>query len=141
MKSHNRNSYRLIVALLALLLFGALTATAQPRERMGDPEQRLERMMTHLTSTLDLSDDQAVKVREILGEQIKKQQELFEARRAQDREQRQAMREKMETWRAETDGRMAEVLTDEQIEKYTKYMQDNRRGPRGERRGPRGKRS
>jgi biopolymer transport protein ExbB/TolQ len=133
-----------VILLVAIMMFGTLSAAAQPRQRMGDPEQRLERMMTHLTSVLILNEDQQVKVREILGEQIKKQQEIFEARRSEQKEQRQAMREEMEKWRADTDARMGEVLTDEQVEKYTKYMQDNRRGPRGERggrnRGPRGRR-
>lgn len=89
--------------------------------------------MTHLTSVLTLDEEQATRVREILGDQIKKQQELFEARREQSQQQRRAMREEMAKWRAETDSRMTEVLTDEQAEKYTKYMEDNRRGPRGER--------
>ena len=121
------------ILLVGLMIFGTFSAVAQPRHRMGDPERRLERMMTHLTSVLILDEDQQVKVREILGEQIKKQQEIFEARRSEQTEQRQAMREEMEKWRAETDARMAEVLTEEQAEKYTKYMEDNRRGPRGER--------
>jgi hypothetical protein len=105
---------------------------------MPDPEARLETMMSHLTSELELNDDQAAKVRGILAEQIKKQAEMMEARRAGDREARQAMRTEMETWRAETDARMTEVLTEEQVKKYTKYMDKNRRGPR-DGRGRRGR--
>lgn len=143
MKFHFGIPFRVVAVLAVLMLFGALSAVAQPRERRADPEQRLERMMTHLTSTLKLDEDQAVKVRAVLDEQLKKQQELFEARRTQDQEQRQELRENMEKWRTETDSRVTEVLTDEQAERYKKYMEDNRRRPRGERgmrRGPRGRR-
>jgi Spy/CpxP family protein refolding chaperone len=133
MKSHFRIPFRFVAVLAMLILSGAISAFAQPRERRGDPEPRLERMMTHLTSTLKLNEEQAVKVRSILDEQLKKQQELFEARRTQDQEQRQEMRENMQRWRADTDSRVTEVLTDEQAEQYKKYMKDNRRGPRGER--------
>ncbi len=125
---------RLALMAATLAILTAAAATAQPRQRMPDPEQRLERMMSHLTGELDLSDEQAARVRTILGEQIQKQQEMFEARREESQQARETMREDMEKWRQETDGRMSEVLTEEQTEKYQEYMQKNRRrGPRGER--------
>ncbi len=142
MRLLQKTAARMATLGVALMIFGTLTADAQPRERMADPEARLETMMSHLTSELQLNDDQAEKVRGILAEQIEKQGEMMEARRAGDREARQAMRTEMETWRAETDTRMAEVLTEDQAKKYTKYMDKNRRGPRdgGGRRGRSGRR-
>jgi len=130
MRLQPKNAARMATLGVALMIFGTLTAVAQPRERRADPEVRLETMMSHLTSALELSGDQAEKVRGILAEQIEKQGEMMEARRDGDREARQAMRTEMATWRAETDTRMAQVLTEDQVKKYTEYMEKNRRGPR-----------
>lgn len=127
----------LFALLTAVLVLGAATANAQPRRGMQDPGERLERMMAHLTPTLELTEDQAGKVRTILGEQLEKQKEMFEAGRA--RQDRDSLRASMTKWRDETDSRMAEVLSEEQLTKYKKYMEKNRRGPRG-RRGGRGRR-
>lgn len=143
MKTSMTHWSRLAGAVAVVLLAGVVSASAQPGRRMPDPEQRLERMMSHLSPALELTDEQASKVRGILGEQIKKQQEMFEARRSQEQTERQAMRTEMEKWRTETDARMADVLTADQVEKYQKYMEKNRRGPRGEpgdRKGRRGRR-
>ena len=138
MRQQPKTVARMAALGVGLMIFGTLTAVAQPRERMVDPQVRLETMMSHLTSELELSDDQAEKVRGILAEQIEKQGEIMEARRAGDREARRAMRTDMEKWRAETDTRMAEVLTEDQVKKYTKYMDKNRRAPR-DGRGRRGR--
>ena len=97
-------------------------------------------MMENLTSELKLSDDQAMRVREILSERMTKQKELFDQRQSEERASRQEMQAEMMKLRAESDAEIKKLLDDEQSAKYDEFMKDH--GPqRGRRRGMRSRRS
>ncbi len=88
---------------------------------MMDADQRL----AQLTEQLDLTNVQVKQLKPVIDQQTKKQQELFE--NAGD--DRAKMRTEMTKLRDETDKAYAEVLSEEQMEKYMELrLQRMRRG-------------
>ena len=103
------------------------TGRSTPEQRgRFTPEQRVER----LTEQLDLSSDQAEKIKQILTDS----QDKFVKLREDFSGDRSEMREPARAIMAETDSLIKEVLNKEQIEKYEQYQQERRergwRGPR-----------
>lgn len=141
-------------AVIAMLAFGTTAVMAQdtppaapvPPDPPGPPSEvegsyRLDRLMSRMTDELELSEEQATQIRAIMAERMERQREFFEARNERQRAMREQMRSTMEEMRKETDGKVKEVLTEEQATKYDAFMKDRgpRRGHRGmrERRGRR----
>lgn len=120
----------------ATLLVAGVTAPgsqAQERPRGPDPEHRLE----VLTEELELTAEQAASVGQILEEADAQRREVFEA----DRENREQLRERMMELQSETEQQLADLLTDEQMEKYRSHVEQQRRRFQrsrqdGQRRGP-----
>ncbi len=81
--------------------------------------------MEQLTDQLELTEEQATKVREILAAQMAKRQEMFGTG------DRSAVRERMGQLNEETNAKMAEVLSDDQMAKYAEIQAERR-----QRRGP-----
>lgn len=100
---------------------------AQQGGRGAGRGPNLDEQMAQLTEELDLTEDQAASVRVVLEMQAERRQELF-AGGGGDRE---AMRAAMMEMREETDLQLKEILTDEQMGKYTELMaaRRQRRGP------------
>lgn len=95
--------------------------------------------MERLTTDLELTDDQAIRVRGILENRMARQEELFEQRREEQQTSRQEMQAQMMKLRAEGDEEIKKLLNEEQSKKYDEFMKD--RGPhRGQRGGMRGRR-
>lgn len=140
---------RLAIITLAAALSVAAVAPAQaqeteqrrPRARAEqmDPTQRVERRVQMLTQRLELSADQAARVKAILaqeGEQLKAHFQKARPDSAQARptqEQRQAFRAEMQKVRERTNGEIAKVLNADQLKKYQELQQRGKRRMDGQR--------
>jgi Spy/CpxP family protein refolding chaperone len=123
-------------ALLTMLATSAavpgLLAQGGRRGPGPDPAKMLETM----SERLDLTPDQEEKIKTIFEEQAEKMREMRDS--GKQGNERSAMFEKMTKIREESDKKIAEVLTPEQLDEYKK-MQEERRGPMGGGRGPAGR--
>lgn len=114
--------------LLALVLvLGSLSLTAQRGDRDGDPTERAERESDRLVTVLDLSPEQAEKIKAInlsFAEKIVAVREAGE----QDRE---ATRKAMDAMNEERRAEMKVVLTEDQFAKL-EALEAQRKDRRGE---------
>ena len=100
-----------IVGLLLITGLHLLPAHAGPGPRGMDPEKRL----AHLSDRLQLDDHQVEQVRPILEDSAARRQEIRARYRSQGQSGMAATREEMQTLRQETETRLGEVLTAEQM--------------------------
>jgi hypothetical protein len=118
---------------LALLLLSFWLAPASFAQGRGvNPEQMQERMEAQNEETikeLGLPKAKADLVRPILQTSLEKRMDLMK-----NRQDRQAMRAKMGDLDQETETKLAEVLSKEEMVKYKK-IQEERAAQRGNRRG------
>jgi periplasmic protein CpxP/Spy len=121
----------LLVVLVALMTIG--NGFAQ-RERL-DPAARLQKEIDNLTTELSLSKEQVAQVTPIIGENQKKQGELFaKIREGGGNIDREQMRDERMKMRAETDQKLKAVLTPDQFLKlkaYRKKQMEERRAQGG----------
>lgn len=117
-------------ALVMVALAAAAPLEAQAQRGARGFGMSLDDQMTVLTERLALDEEQAVKVREVLETQAESRRERFQgARRSMDRN---AMMQLVQELQQETETLLAEVLSDEQMEKYREYVaeqQQRRRRP------------
>lgn len=124
-------------ALAIAALFVTVPGEAQEKEgRRGG--QMMERQIAGMKERLKLTDDQETKVKPILAESAKKMMEL---RQKGERGQppSEEMQAAMKKNREETNQKLSEVLSKEQMTEYEKMMSERRRG--GPREGKRGNRN
>lgn len=118
---------RKTIGAFALVL--AALAAAAPLEAQAQRGARgfgmsLDDQVTTLTERLALDEEQVVKVREVLEAQAESRRERLQgARGSMDRN---AMMRMMREFQEETETRLAEVLSDEQMEKYREYVAEQR---------------
>lgn len=118
---------RKMIGAFALVL--AALAAAAPLEAQAQRGARgfgmsLDDQVTTLTERLALDEEQVVKVREVLEAQAESRRERLQgARGSMDRN---AMMRMMREFQEETETRLAEVLSDEQMEKYREYVAEQR---------------
>jgi periplasmic protein CpxP/Spy len=151
---------KLAVFTLAAALFAA-AAPAQAQQQDGqrrpqaraermDPKQRIERRVERLDEKLNLSDDQAARIRTILTQESEQMRAHFQktgraraegaqGQRAEGQRPspaaRDSMRAQMKQARERTDAAILQVLNADQRAQYEKLQQEMReRGPRGEKR-------
>jgi Spy/CpxP family protein refolding chaperone len=98
---------------------------------MAQPPQDLEKQVAYLNERLDLTEEQTVQIRDIIGRGQTERDRLREL----NEENREAMRAAMQDLRDETDQQIDSLLTEEQKTEYDKMkkeMRDKRhhRGPR-----------
>jgi len=116
----------MLITLAICLISTILVAKAFSFEGRRGPDP--EKMLSHLTQELALSDDQANQIRPILEAQAEKRQKLFsESPSGGDR---RAMREQMRAIHEETDKQIESILTPEQVEQF----QELRKKMRGKKR-------
>jgi Spy/CpxP family protein refolding chaperone len=116
----------LYIALAAGIFIIALALVTQPfsaeaKGRFGfqrSPEQIMER----LTDRLDLTEEQAAAIQPIIEEKFLRMNEM----REKSGTDRRAARSGMQKLRWDTQIKMNEILTDEQIGKYLELRQENR---------------
>lgn len=132
----------LLVVTLALLLGGAFATTALAQGRAPDPEQmktRLAERTNEIIELLGLTEEQEPKVREIFAASDEKRAEAFERAFAErSRESMMAMRQQMRELDEANVEALAEILTEAQMGKYKKYLEEQasrRPGGPGGRRG------
>jgi len=109
------------------LLFLTLTAgvvQAQPQNRNFDPEAMAKRQAQQIDEAVDLTEEQEGKVYALNLETGKKMRALREKYRQGGRTE--GMREKFAAIREEQNKKMAEILSEEQMEKYKKYLEERR---------------
>lgn len=121
-----------LIAALALggLLACSTLANAQDTSANKDATKggkkggpTVEQQMERLTTDLTLTDEQKPKVKAVLEDSWKKRQAIS----SDTSLDRQQMREKMQPIRDEQNKKMKEILTPDQMEKYTKIQDEMRK--------------
>ena len=127
LKSHVMK--KTVILLLALVL-GTAVSFAQPRDgqREMNPEDMAKRQTERLDEALDLSKEQEKQVYDLNLESGKKMRKM----REENRGDWEAMRDQMRDVREEQNEKMKKILTDEQWNKYEKYMEERRERMRNE---------
>ena len=110
------------LTLVALAVASPLEAQAQRGGRGA--AMSLDDQMTALTERLELDEEQATNVREILQAQAEIRRERFQGVRGSG--DRNAMRRTLREILRDTETRLAEVLSEEQLEEYREYMAEQR---------------
>ncbi|WP_419160926.1 hypothetical protein [Candidatus Palauibacter sp.] len=123
---------RKMIGGLALIVVGfALVAPLEAQQRRGGAGARmnLDAQMAQLTELLGLDEEQATKVREILEAQATSRRERFQGARGSMN--REAMMEIVQNMQAETNTKLAEVLSEDQMALYEGWVaeQMQRRRP------------
>lgn len=109
------------IILLSIMLV-SLAGIAQPQgQRNADPEQIARRQTDMLKDTLALNEEQEQKVYELNLETGQKMSALRDEIQGSGVG---AIREKMGEIREEQNEKMKEILTEEQWEKYEKYLKN-----------------
>jgi len=86
---------------------------------MMKPEERVKQ----LDEKLKLSDDQKIKLTTVFTEQAEAMKKMREEMQGADRD---AMREKMQKFRADNDTKVSAVLTDDQKKTYEAWQKEQR---------------
>ena len=141
MNTTSRSIRRRLSAVTVLILLFTLSipaVLAQPGHRsLMDPPERVEHILSLIADNYVISDEQAERLRPIFLEEAEKRLELREQFGRGDREARRAA---MELRQAETNERVGEVISEEQMAKYLEWQESRSQGRRGGRGGnrPRG---
>ncbi len=118
------------ITAAAVLILGTLPATAD--SETGDKKTGRGKDHAPLFEELGLSDEQKTQVDAILKARKEKSRELFSEHRETRRENGRQGREQMQALREETEGKLKEVLTDEQFARMQELREERRnRGKRG----------
>lgn len=124
----------------AVLVLGTLPAAAESEGE--DRAAKAAEARAALLDDLGLEGDQRTQVEEVLEAHAEKGGELFSEHResrAEGREQlrqsRREARDQMQALREETEGRLKEVLSDEQFDRLQELRKERRKGLRQERGG------
>ena len=122
------------IAVISIIVLSAGVAQAQRREFSSEQmRERQQEANEELMAQLELSDEQAPMVAEILSAALDVRIEMIEEIRSGEG-RRQGMREKMVEINDETEALLADVLSEDQMEKYNKILAERPR--RGRRNGP-----
>jgi Spy/CpxP family protein refolding chaperone len=122
-----REMYAFFATLAVVVLIAAFGLMAQPmlaeaKGRFGPPKSADEIMQT-LTERLDLTPEQAEAVRPLIEDKINVHKEIREKKDTD----RKARRAEMRKLRWNTEIRLSEILTDEQVDKYLELKQEQRK--------------
>lgn len=122
---------RMIGALaLVALAFTATTLQAQGR-RGGGPGPRIDEQIEGLTERLELTNEQADKIKGVLETQGEKRRKLFQGRAQDMVRDRRAMRAVIMEMQEEMNVILSEILAEDQMVKYEAILEARR-----QRRGP-----
>jgi Spy/CpxP family protein refolding chaperone len=120
----------LLPLLAAVAISFSAAAQAAPPQEGGRPRHSPQEMADHqaqrLSKELNLNADQSAKVAQILTARTQDMQAMRGQQPATDRQQ---MRAQMQANRAKYDDQLKQVLTPEQLTKYTALEASHRRGP------------
>ena len=127
---------KMMVALVVLVALASGNAYAQrPGGGGGNPAQRKEMILKNLKDSVQLSDEKATKVADILEESNGKRREIFQDQ-STDRDAKMA---KMKELQDEANKKVKAVLTEEEYVRYETYQKNQmgRMRAGGGGRGPR----
>jgi Spy/CpxP family protein refolding chaperone len=103
-------------------------------QRGMDPKQRLERRVGMLTERLQLSEQQATQIRQILTQEQTQMEAVWQ--KAEGGTDRESLRPELQSIRQRTEQQIEGVLTEQQRTTY-RELRESMRKERGGRRGPR----
>lgn len=110
--------------LMMIVLLGTTITIAQNRGgRDFNPEDMAKRQTEELKKACDLDETQETKVYDL---NLKSAKEMSEMRKDGGGD-REAMREKMGEMRKTQNAEMKKILSDDQYEKYEKYLEERRK--------------
>ncbi|SDR67829.1 hypothetical protein SAMN05216503_0331 [Polaribacter sp. KT25b] len=125
-----------IVTILILVFAFTLTAEAQKKEGKNP----VDRMLSKMTTDLNLTTEQQNKIKPLIEEQIADRKAMTDLRKMQGesgvkptQEDRKKMREDRMAKEASMDAKMASILDAEQLEKYN-LQKEELKGRRGQNR-------
>jgi len=121
-----------MLTLLTVVMAGSVFGQGRQRMSAEEQKQAFESGFVELVASLDLSEEVAPGVREVLWAQQEKRTELFASFRGSG--SREGMREKMGALQEETLTALADLLTADQLEEYQEIQEAQRRN-RGQRAG------
>jgi len=121
-----------MLTLLMVVMTGSVFGQGRQRMSAEEQKQAFESNFIELVASLELSEEAAPGVKEVLWAQQEKRTELFASLRGSG--SREGMREKMGALQEETVTALADMLTADQLEKYQEIQESQRRN-RGQRGG------
>ena len=121
-----------MLTLLMVVMTGSVFGQGRQRMSAEEQKQAFESNFVELVASLELSEEAAPGVKEVLWAQQEKRTELFASLRGSG--SREGMREKMGALQEETVTALADMLTADQLEKYQEIQESQRRN-RGQRGG------
>jgi hypothetical protein len=124
--------YSFIVLIGSLFLAGILiSCSSKPQSRRQPPETKFVKPADHIILDMKidfkLSDEQELKIRPIIEEQVKKRRGLIERFQNQGSPGLEALRQELKNLRISTEGQLQFFLTNEQMIKYGKMQQEEDR--------------
>ncbi|RXK82864.1 hypothetical protein [Filimonas effusa] len=112
---------KMMVALVVLVALASGSAYAQrPGGGGGNPAQRKEMILKNLKDSVQLSDDKANKVADILEETSSKRREIFQDQ-SSDRDAKMA---KMKELQEESNKKVKAILSEEEYVRYETYQKN-----------------
>ena len=127
-----------ILAITMLTAVGSAHAQGT-RGRDFDPDQMLDKRLSNLTTTLDLTDGQVASLRPILSAQMEAMMAMRDQMRSSEQD-REALRSGMQALHASTAQQVQGVLTESQFQAWEENVKKHRKkhgrhGGRGQGRG------
>lgn len=119
---------KLLLSLIAVIIISVTTVYSQGRRGMNMSAEEMAKMRTkRINESLKLDDKQEKSVYNILLDSSKKMREV------RSQSSRETMRDKMKKIHEDSNKKLEEVLTKEQLEKYKAHQEERRSSMRGRR--------
>ncbi len=123
--------------VLSFLLMTTILVNAQRRGGPPSPEVRAEKMVSHLTTELNLSTAQQTQLKEIFVEQHQSRKAGGKNMRDLSQAEKEAFKAERKADKAEMDSKIATILTPAQLETFQK-LETEKKANRGQRGGAKG---
>ena len=121
-----------MIGTLALVTLAFTATTLQAQGRRGEgPGPSIDEQIEVLTERLELTNEQADKIKGVLETQGEKRRELFQGRAQDMVRDRRAMRAMIMEMQEEMNAILSEILAEDQLVKYEAILEARR-----QRRGP-----
>jgi hypothetical protein len=104
------------------------------RNRQGKTAQDI---LDDMKECLNLTEEQVAQAQPIIEDQVQKRRETFESWREEGSQDRQSLKDAMQSLQEATESQLATILTEEQLEGLRKMQDEQREKRMGSRGGPR----
>jgi hypothetical protein len=123
-----------------LLASALVSCSSKPQNRRQNPETRIvkpaDNIILEMKMDLNLSDEQELKIRPIIEEQVKKRKALIEKFQGQGFPGLESLRSELKNLRIDIEKQLQYFLTNEQMLKYGKMQQEEDQRITGEKPPP-----